>query len=133
LQLNRTNISVKIIWDYYWIGNPLLRYKPYRFLRGFDLPKKSDAQLLSKATYVVNVILDFAGVQSKEDVREVAAMNVDQRDKIFEKGFTALFSSIFPEQTLEDLDKRRVGELTYVHVYDLAKDFEKIIIGSEDT
>jgi hypothetical protein len=73
----RTNISVKIIWDYYWIGNSLLHYKPYRFLRGFDLPNQSDAQLLSKASYVVNVLLDFPDIRTPDQIRQVASNNVN--------------------------------------------------------
>jgi hypothetical protein len=58
-------------------------------------------------------------------------MSIDQRDKVFEKGFCSLFSSIFPEQSTEEFEKRRVGELSYVHVDDLAKNFQKVIEGKK--
>jgi hypothetical protein len=96
------------------------------------LPNQSDAQLLSKASYVVNVILDFADIRTPDQIRQVAQMSIDQRDKVFEKGFCSLFfSSIFPEQSTEEFEKRRVGELSYVHVYDLAKNFQKVIEGKD--
>ena len=92
------------------------------------MPNQSDAQLLSKASYVVNVILDFADIRTPDQIRQVAQMSIDQRDKVFEKGFCSLFfSSIFPEQSTEEFEKRTVG----VHVYDLAKNFQKVIEGKD--
>jgi hypothetical protein len=103
------------------MGNPSLGYPPFRQLHGFDIKEKGDRPLLSKAKYVVEMIADFGGYASESALIEVSNMTTIQRDAVFTKGYQALIESVYPDVTIEVLDRRRIGDYQFQYVYDLLK------------
>lgn len=80
-----------------------------------------DRPLLSKAVFVVETIIDFAGYGRESQFVEVARMTIVQKDKVFNDGYKSLIEALFPELAITVLDKRRVGDYHYQYVYDLIK------------
>lgn len=85
-------------------------------MRGFDLSNKSSATALSKAGGVIKELLECGNVTEQA----VAAMtDYAERDRVFERCYLALFHRLYPMASNEDFDRRRIGDLTYMSVYDL--------------
>lgn len=91
-------------------------YAPYRQLSGrWDLTKKNDDNLLTKATKVMKEIVSHSGKSNAE----IQAMNNADRDKCFENGYVTLFTSLYPGLDALALDSLRFGDRQYVTLYDL--------------
>lgn len=117
---NRCN--TKLMWDLWWGGKPTLGYAPYRRLSGrWDLTKKGDDNLLTKAAKVMNTIVGYSGSNNAA----IQAMSSIDRDKCFEVGYITLFKCIYPSVDAEALDARRIGDRQYVTLYDLINKFNK--------
>lgn len=104
------------MWDLWWVGKPALGYAPYRRLSGrWDLAKKNDDNLLTKATKVMNEIVRHSGSNNAA----IQVMSNIDRDKCFEIGYVTLFKLLYPGLDDVDLDSARFGDRQYVTLYDL--------------
>ncbi len=45
-------------------------------------------------------------------------MPIHERDGVFEDAFIRLAQDIYPEKTLEELDRARIGEMNFTTIYD---------------
>jgi len=112
----RRDITVRSIFDYWFDGDPAKNYQPFRKLKGFDLSSKCSKRMLSKASGVIKVLLKSGNVTETE----VAGMNdFAERDRLFERYYMQMFHSLYPNSDESAFDRRRIGDLTYSHVYDL--------------
>jgi hypothetical protein len=110
------------MWDLWWGGNPALRYAPYRRLNGrWDLTKKNDDNLLTKATKVINTIVGYSGNSNSV----IHTMSNKDRDACFEVGYVTLFNRLYPDLDDATLDTRRIGDRQYVTLYDLINKYNK--------
>jgi len=107
--------NVRTLWDLYWSGDSMARIAPYRILKGCDLFKASDKQFLSKAKGVMKLLIEA----SNTSTNEIRAMTLRNRDILFETTFLNVLHRIFPDDTDEDFDARRIGEMKYLTLYDL--------------
>jgi hypothetical protein len=105
--------ATNLLWDLWWSGNPAEKICPYRMIKPCDLCA-ADGVLLSKAKKVMNALLDYAG---KTRI-QVAQMCLHDRDELFASSFVGLFAAATNHMVLEEFDKRRVGSLSYVTLYD---------------
>jgi hypothetical protein len=116
LLLRREEVSVKVIFDYWFDGIPNLRYQPFRFLSGIHLSHKPSKTARSKAAGVIKALLKAGNVAEAE----VGSMkDIAHRDRVFEQCFLQLFRSLYPSEDDASFDRRRIGDLSYLHVYDL--------------
>jgi hypothetical protein len=53
------------------------------------------------------------------ELEVVAVRNFADRDRLFERCFLSLFHLLCPDDDEAAFDRRRIGDLTYTHVYDL--------------
>jgi len=102
----------------WWTGNQMLEICPLRSLDNEDMIHPSDKARQSKASLCITTIVNTAeqlGLCSGTDLR---TMGTTDRDKIFDKAFTHACSVIFPGLSQEGFDRKRVGELSYLTLYD---------------
>lgn len=78
-----------------------------------------DRALLSKAKYVMKVLV--ARSPQGSSYVEVSRMHRQELDSLFEAAYMSLCSQIYPETTVEMLDGKRVGDRSYLTIYDHAK------------
>lgn len=107
---------MKVIFDYWFDGIPSLNYQPFRYLTGNDLTSKASKTARSKAAGVIKSLMK-SGSTTEAEVGSVK--DLGRRDRIFEGCFLRLFRSLYPEDDDAAFDRRRIGDLTYLHVYDL--------------
>ena len=106
------------IWTLWWIGDEQRQIAPYRMIQTNNLFKKSDYQLLSRATFVIGELVNASKISSnilqKKSARELYT--------IFENSFVELYKILYPMDTnLIYLDKRRKGDKSYTTLYDNLK------------
>ena len=101
--------TTKAVWDLWWDGLPVERIKPLRHLKSFDL-SRADGNNMSKARKVLKAL---TGELTDEDV---SALSISDRDNLFQDRYLQLFH---PDQSEDHHDRRRIGDLTYMTVYDL--------------
>ena len=106
--------NLKAIWDLWWSGNVEKRYRPYRLFKGFDLSNKSDRPNLSKVNRIMKVLLTDDSIT----VTAISRMTAPDRDRTFERLFLNLYHQLFAEQDDEYFDKRKLGELSYLTIFD---------------
>ena len=106
--------NLKAIWDLWWSGNVEKRYRPYRLFKGFDLSNKSDRPNLSKVNRIMKVLLTDDSIT----VTAISRMTAPDRDRTFERLFLNLYHQLFPEQDDDYFDKRKLGELSYLTIFD---------------
>ena len=111
--------STKLLWDLWWIGDKAAHIAPYRQIKQFDLCQKSDHVLLSKARFVIKLLV--ARCPLGRSYGEISRLGHQELDPLFEAAYIALCGEIYAEKTLEELDGRRVGDRSYLTIYDLAK------------
>jgi len=114
--LCRAEVTVKCIFDYWFDGIPSLNYQPFRFLRGNDRSSKASKAARSRAAGVIGSLLK-SGNTTEAEVGSIK--DLGRRDRIFEDCFLRLFRSLYPGEDDTSFDRRRIGDLTYLHVYDL--------------
>ncbi len=112
----RLDISVRAIFDLWFDGDPSKNYQPFRKMHSYDLSIKSSKVALSKASGVISKLLEF-GNTSEDEV--IATKSFAERDHLFERCLLNMFHSLYPEDDVAAFDRRRIGDLTYTHVYDL--------------
>ena len=105
----KSTLTVKSLWELWFIGHAAHEIPPYRKLKSFDLCSKRDKEFLSKCSRVMNKLLDEAYneglVTSKcgSCLRDMAAF---ERDAVFITAFKRLNSALS-----ENREDRRIGEL----------------------
>jgi hypothetical protein len=104
--------TTKAVWDLWWDGLPVERIKPLRHLKSFDL-SRADGNNMSKARKVLKAL---TGELTDEDV---SALSISDRDNLFQDRYLQLFRKMYPDQSEDHHDRRRIGDLTYMTVYDL--------------
>ena len=104
--------TTKAVWDLWWDGLPVERIKPQRHLKSFDL-SRADGNNMSKARKVLKAL---TGELTDEDV---SALSISDRDNLFQDRYLQLFRKMYPDQSEDHHDRRRIGDLTYMTVYDL--------------
>jgi hypothetical protein len=111
--------STKLLWDLWWLGDKGARIAPYRQIKASDLYQRCDHGLLSKAKYVMKALV--ARCPQGRSYVDVSRLGQPELDALFEVAYVALCGEIYADSTLEVLDDRRVGDRSYVTIYDLAK------------
>jgi len=90
----------------------------------FDLVNRTTQSYYAKAKYVVELIA-FGNDQARNEVRkafEERNITVEAYDQSFDAGFTLLCNTIlYPGMSKDELQMRRVGDMSYVSVYDAIK------------
>jgi len=107
--------STKALWDLWWGGIPRERIGPLRQLKSFDFGQRSDITNLSKARKVMHVLCTGR-------TECIASLSISDRDNLFQHQYLKLFHDMYPNQSEEELDRRRIGDLQYMTVYDLISD-----------
>jgi hypothetical protein len=110
--------NVRTLWDLYWTGKPSEQIAPFRMLSGFDLNVKSDRQLLSKCNFIIKRLVQ----KSEKQPNTIMHSTVQQRDGFFE---TAMVHQVYPTESNEEIDKRKIGDLSFATFYDLVKKAEE--------
>lgn len=129
--VNRNHVNARTIWDYWWRGNPAAHLPPYHVLRGFDLQNKPEKIRLSKARSFITWLLKFGGFEANAVNTYVREQRLDDLDAAFELCFQALIESVMGDLTNEEIAVRRVGDIGFLHLYDLTSHWMKHI--GEDT
>lgn len=103
------------------MGNRAERIAPYRQIRQDDLYERKDHALLSKARYVIKCLIARCPLQST--YLDVSRKVQQELDAMFEIVYIKLCECIYPDTTLEKLDGRRVGDRSYLTIYDHSKKY----------
>jgi hypothetical protein len=112
------NVHVKILWDLWWSGNRAENIGPYKNLASRDVADENDKTYLSRARRVVTAVVEEAERLNITTEQSIRKMNERERDKVFETAFYSLLTRLYPPgTTAEDLDKKRVGDLSYLSIY----------------
>jgi hypothetical protein len=110
------------LWDLWWDGNTLKGYGPYRELRSFDLPIAADQQILSRAKLVMCKLIENSGQDRQRDIK---SLPIRERDDCFESAFMSVHRMIFPDAVMTLIDKRRIGDVSFITLYDLIRKASK--------
>jgi hypothetical protein len=110
------------LWDLWWDGNALKGYGPYRELRSFDLHIAADQQILSRAKFVMGKLVENSGQARQSDIM---SLPIRERDDCFESAFMSVHRMIFPDVDITLIDKRRIGDLSFITLYDQIKKASK--------
>ena len=52
-------------------------------------------------------------------MRQVESASLQRKSELFQKAIVALYDQLFPDNSTEDFDHFRFGDVPYVRVYDL--------------
>lgn len=111
--------NVKTIFDLWYDGNPAKRIAPYYCFRGYDMFKKGDNIVLSKASSVMNAIYEEAKIQGKVTRKtDISALTKVNRDKLFEEVYLSLCRVAYDTDENATLDKLRIGEKCILTIYE---------------
>jgi hypothetical protein len=109
---------------------PIENMAPFRKLKGYDLNVKGDRTQLSKARFVIErCMMRFVNNMNASVINSIS---VTQFNTVFEEAYLALFQEIRPDGTVEELDARRVGDLSYTTLYELVKNKSRSDNGQEN-
>jgi hypothetical protein len=95
---------------------------PYRELRSFDLPIAADQQILSRAKLVMCKLIENSGQDRQRDIK---SLPIRERDDCFESAFMSVHRMIFPDAVMTLIDKRRIGDVSFITLYDLIRKASK--------
>lgn len=111
--------TTRNIWDLWWLGNPRERYAPYRQIDQVDLANKKDHSYLSKAKFVIEKLVEVCpGALS---TAQLSKKNASELDEVFATVYGLMCELLYPSKTVEMLDRKRIGDRSYVTVYDHMK------------
>eukprot|EP00603_Paraphysomonas_imperforata_P004644 CAMPEP_0114439124 /NCGR_PEP_ID=MMETSP0103-20121206/15022_1 /TAXON_ID=37642 ORGANISM="Paraphysomonas imperforata, Strain PA2" /NCGR_SAMPLE_ID=MMETSP0103 /ASSEMBLY_ACC=CAM_ASM_000201 /LENGTH=694 /DNA_ID=CAMNT_0001609847 /DNA_START=28 /DNA_END=2109 /DNA_ORIENTATION=- len=116
-RLPRCNVGTW--WNLYWGGRPSEGYHPYRLMRPWDLSVRADRIALSKAKSVIDCLLTV--VKDEVTTSDIESMRPRERDYWFVKSFAGLCGIVMGVAgvtSVEALDKKCVGEMSYTTLYD---------------
>jgi hypothetical protein len=87
--------------------------------------RRNEQSYLAKAKCIILVLLDLA--VPKRFTQEYAAMTNVERDVVFKKALLDFFRYFYYrdvcEHNVTELEKRRIGEKSYLTLYDHLKDY----------
>jgi len=112
-------VNLKVIWDLWFYGNKDMRIQPYRFIKAAsDLEIKSDRAAFSKAKFVINRVIQNAQQSNLvgTGVNSICQLPKVSGDEVFNKAFVNCMQAILNNG---DMEKSRIGELSYIRVYDI--------------
>jgi len=107
---------VRVMWDLWYGGHPEKRYGPYRKLVQDDLHDERDHPYLSKASLVMKKLVTLC--PGSPSATQMSTKTPAELDALFSAAFMSLCGLIYPGRDAEWLDKRRVGDRSYLTVYD---------------
>lgn len=110
--------NCRTLWDLWWRGKPVDNIAPFKVIKSFDISNKSDKVLFSKAKFVIEALSKF---NSAFSIQNLHTYTSNQLDVFFETSYVGIFRRLSPDQFLETLDRRRIGDMSYVTFYDLLK------------
>lgn len=113
--------NVRNIWNLWWFGNRAESIRPYRLIRGKDLPKQKST--LSKTNTLMKAII--AKAKSNKILAEEASverLSTEQSAVLFEQTYNTILDEI-NRDTDNSRRKRRLGEDTQTTIYDHLKGF----------
>jgi hypothetical protein len=109
--------NVKTFWDLWWEGDPSRRISPYKNLTKRDFFCKKQPPIYSKGKRVVKELLSL--LPGNGASLQISSLSKIERDGLYKSAFSNLCTAYYPQCTSqEDLDARRVGDLTFVTWYD---------------
>lgn len=112
--------NVRMMWDLWWDGQPHEKIGPYRYIRSWSLIIKKDKGLLSKCAKIMNTMTDWAiETNLVSDADEISDMQLHDRDILFSECFIHLSKLVLDVDNVFELDKRKVGDMSYCRLYDL--------------
>lgn len=97
---------------------------PYRQIQQHDLLAKYDHTLLSKARFVMKTLVSYCPDNSTSAA--VSRMSQSDLDALFDIVYICLCEKIYPGTAIETLDGRRVGDRSYVTIYDHVKKYNAL-------
>jgi hypothetical protein len=107
------------LWDLWWMGIPIQGICPLRMIDPVDIVPTIDKVRRSKAVHCMGKLTQSAIDLNLGSIETLRVMPTPDRDVIFEKAFLRLCNvCIFPNHHIEELDKRRIGELSYLSLYE---------------
>jgi len=118
-------VNIRTLWNLWWSGNRAERVSPYRQIRCDDLTDKGDKSLLSKAKYVVDFLVMLNAMNGEPHGKVGQDSSVELKDRVFQHVFELYQLSLYPEKSTEEVDLMRVGQRSYVTVYDAIKNHLK--------
>jgi ElaB/YqjD/DUF883 family membrane-anchored ribosome-binding protein len=112
------NIDLQKLWLLWWVGESNANIPAYRMIRSSHL-KKKDQGYRARAQAVIEYLLKFTSLQ------EVQQASPTELLVIFRGIAARAWGNLFPGKTPDELDVMRVGQRSYVTVYDKIKAAEK--------
>ncbi len=103
-----------LIWESWWCGNKMDKISPLRHLKNYDLTSQSDRTLLSKARKVIDAVILISNLQ----FNDIKNMSVVERDSLFESSFFNLCCKLCDVNSIDEFNRRRFSEVSYVTIYD---------------
>jgi hypothetical protein len=115
-------INVKTMWGLWYYGNKDTKIQPYRFIKGkLDLQIIKDRAALSKAKYVFSQLeIITRELNLLPHGATLVSLPTPQSDAIFDEVFPTLMQKVYI-----NIEGKRIGEISYIRVYDLIKTKEK--------
>ena len=100
--------NVRTLWDLWWGGDLSRRISPYRFIKTTDISRQQ-VGYMSKSKAVMEIIMKKLPYNIRID-----SLSIKDRDKAFSDGFQVICAVIYPTLSKEELDERRVGDVSCV-------------------
>ena len=130
--------NTSTLWNLWLMGNAAEQLQPYRQLRGSDLQSPVPCgrrqckklhenetnkwhSYLTKAKFVMARVLDKCGTSAKA----LSEANAQDREGAFRNAYQELMVDLYPQESNERRDARRLGDLTYLRLYDKLKKLQK--------
>ena len=111
--------TVAEMWNLWWKGFPNRRIGPLRFLKQFDVDVKVRS-FLSRAKKVMDLIVSKClSEQRVSTATEIADLSDPERDALLADMFVMIWKEHYPQDSMEELDRRRLGEKSYLTWYDI--------------
>ena len=107
---------MRTIFDYWFDGDRSKNYRPYRKLESYSLASRKSKVARCKASKVISKLLEYGGTTESA---VLAIKDYAERDRLFDHCYYNMFRALYPGVDDAVFDRRRIGDLTYTHVYDL--------------
>eukprot|EP00602_Paraphysomonas_sp_CaronLab_P013122 CAMPEP_0185042226 /NCGR_PEP_ID=MMETSP1103-20130426/42225_1 /TAXON_ID=36769 /ORGANISM="Paraphysomonas bandaiensis, Strain Caron Lab Isolate" /LENGTH=523 /DNA_ID=CAMNT_0027582255 /DNA_START=1070 /DNA_END=2638 /DNA_ORIENTATION=+ len=105
--------NVRTLWDLWWDGQQAQGIGPYKYIKGVDLVNRKDKCNLTKFSKIMEALTATASTLGLiGPTRRISGMTVSERDDLFGKSYTKLCMDMHRVRLLEDLDKRKIGEMS---------------------
>ena len=115
--------NVRTLWDLWWHGDQTRNIAPYRMLHTFDLTKPEYRSHLSKAGRVMAAMEE--SVKNEDATVVLKKLGVAESRLKFASDFDFLCASFSPQSPIEEMDRRRYGDSSYITFYELVVRLKK--------